>query len=446
MELFEPKIYTKDGVKAYRLVGSDGSEFFYEGSVDYDPKELHKDTQGRLYYPVVGKIGGGVTYYVELDPQVPEIPATSAGPESAAARLINASPRSGPPPTEGVTVKPEETPRAAPAEAPPVTPPETPAIEPATAPGPSESEAAPVGAAPAPSPEEAPVMDGEASDAIKAIFTPKAGAAAGKAGGPARPGKKRSPTWLYAVGAVVLVLALCAIGVYFLSPGMYDGVRSMLHGPPATPTPEPTVTPTPEPSPTATPSPTPTPVPASDIAALNASIVGQIDSDSPSVAAFAQAHVSPSSAGNPLRQACDLFNYVNAQWTSAENGSQTRKASEIAVSLNGTDRDYTVLMVALMRSIGFKAEVVVYYAAGIDAAPGYYPEILVSRTESEYQAVTSQLQAWYGITSPQGRSDEVLGVNWIALSRGDAPGVRPAYDTAYALNGTAISPIIRRPI
>ena len=94
MQLFEPKIYKKNGLEAFRLLGSDGSEFFYEGAIDCDEKELYKDAVGRMYYRVSSRVGGPVKYYVELDPQVPRIPLAAEGKkEKDTSRLVNASPR-----------------------------------------------------------------------------------------------------------------------------------------------------------------------------------------------------------------------------------------------------------------------------------------------------------------------------------------------------------------
>ena len=67
--MLEPKIYSSNGLEACRLLGADGSEFFYEGRVDYNPDQVFKDSQGRAYYLVTTDLGKGMIYYVEVEPQ-----------------------------------------------------------------------------------------------------------------------------------------------------------------------------------------------------------------------------------------------------------------------------------------------------------------------------------------------------------------------------------------
>jgi transglutaminase-like putative cysteine protease len=207
-----------------------------------------------------------------------------------------------------------------------------------------------------------------------------------------------------------------------VKPGAYDPLRTLLNGP--SPTPEPTAVPTEQPTPT----PAPTPVP---------NITDLIDSDSPPVATFAQAHVDANSTGNPLRQSCDLFDYVNDQWKYSDTYATSRTASEITYALEGTTGDYTALMVALMRSLGIESRIVTYNVDG-DDNPRYYPEVLVGNTSAGYRTATEQLGQWYGVVSPQGHADEPGW--WIALSMGDVPGVRPSDAISeYALSEGTIS-------
>ena len=485
MPLFEPKIYRKNGLEAFRLIGSDGSEFFYEGALDCDEKELYKDTLGRLYYPVNAEIGSAVKYYVELEPQVPDIPAAAQDPsEKAISRLVNASPRTGASLPEDLYVRPEaaqelplETPQEAVAELPPETPqedvqelppetpqeavaelpPETPQAAPEetqpAAPAPAEKPAEPAAAAPLPEPVEH-VKREEAASAIHAVFAPKVdvlhppaekpdGAAgpetkkpsdAPPAKEPAKAVKKRSLKWPLVIAIIVLaLLAASAVGVYVIKPQTYDGLRSLFKG--STPTPVPTAVPTEEPTPT----PTPTPTPAPDEGAPSASITEQIDSNSPALATFAQDHLNATYANNQLRQACDLFSLVNAQWKYTDSYPATRKASEILATMDGTSRDYSVLLTALLRSQGIVCRLVFSYPYD-NQYPNYYPEVLVANTSAGYQRAVSEIQQWYNVSSPQGHSDDTG--YWIALSMGDVPGIRPAdAATEYALNGSTISPL-----
>ncbi len=284
MPLFEPKIYKKNGLEAFRLVGSDGSEFFYEGALDCNEKELYKDALGRLYYPVIAEIGGAVKYFVELDPQVPAIPfaAGQDSREKAISRLVNASPRPETSLPEDIYVKPEaaqdlplETPQEAcqhrrrklrrrrrrkrlPSSPRRLRVPPEPAAE-----------------MPLPEPVEHRKSE-EATSAIHAVFAPKVDllhppveetgtvalpetkkpAKASRPKASAKAGKKRSLKWPFAIAVVVIVLlVVSAVGVYVVKPGAYDPLRTLLHGP--SPTPVPTAVPTEQP----TPSPTPTPVP-----------------------------------------------------------------------------------------------------------------------------------------------------------------------------------------
>jgi transglutaminase-like putative cysteine protease len=425
MPLFEPKIYKRNGLEAFRLVGSDGSEFFYEGALDCNDKELHKDSLGRLYYPVIAEIGGTVKYFVELDPQVSPIPFVGQDTNAnAISRLVNASPRPDASLPEDIFVKPEappEVPHEASQEVQPELPDAIPQASPQEA-APIEPETSPAGAAPEPTvdvplagPQEH-MKSPEAASAIHAVFSPKVdilhpagdeepteetgpenepappAKAEKTAEPPAKAPKKRSLKWPLAIGAILVILLAVAAGVYIVKPHTYDGLKSMFKGATPTPTPEPTVTPSP------TPSPTPTPLP--DEGTPGTSISELIDSDNAAVAAFAQAHLNESS-NNTLRKACDLFDFVNSQWKYTSDYTTSRKASEIAYTLQGNTRDYTVLMTALLKSQGIPCRVVFSYPNGRNS-PDYYPELLAANTSTGYQTVMQQLHVWYGIVSPQG--------------------------------------------
>ncbi len=452
MQLFEPRIYKKNGLEAFRLVGSDGSEFFYEGAIDCDEKELYKDAVGRMYYRVSSRVGGLVRYYVELDPQVPRIPLAEEGKkEKDTSRLVNASPRDDMSLPDDIYVVPETLP----ADVPVVTAPEnvheiifnrshdTPPLTPAATPLPVQEEtpAMKPEATPLPVPEESPAMKHEASEAIHAVFSPKVDilhptvdqpeekAADEKYVPPGGAKKKRSLKWPIAIAIVIVLIAVSAAGVYIVKPGAFDGLRSLYAHPTATP--QPTAVPTEEPTPT------PVPTAAPDRVTTLNEFSGLVDPDSPLVLAFAEAHVNASSAGDMVMQACDLFTYVNGHWNYSDNYTQPRKASEIAGTLEGTQKDYTALMYALTQSIHVESRVVFSYSGDLLR---YYPEIFATNTSAGYAAAVQELNTRYSVTSPQGHLDDTG--YWIAMSMGDFPGVRPEGATLeYALYNGMIGPI-----
>lgn len=454
--MFEPKVYKKNGLDAFRLVGSDGSEFFYEGAIDCDESGLYKDAAGRLYYSVTSRVGGSVKYFVELDPQVPQIPLAPEGKkEKDISRLVNASPREGASLPDDIYVVPE----AAQADAPSETTPEDVAesiFDRIHKKAPEQPEAIPLPAreeSPLPKPEasiampllsreESPVIKPEASEAIHAVFSPKADishppadvpekkSADEKAAPPGRTTKKRSLKWPAAVAIVIVLIAVITAGVYVVKPGAFDGLKSLYAQPTATP--QPTPVPTPEPTPT----PTPVPTLAPDQTTLG-DIAGLIDPENSLVMAFARAHTAATSDGDMVMQACDLFSYVNGRWNESENYTQPRRAGEIIGSLEGTQKDYTILMSALMQSMGVESRVIFSYNGDLLR---YYPEVFASNMTAGYDAAVQKLNTRYGVTSPQGHSDDTG--YWISLSIGDVPGIRPEGATLeYALYKGEISPI-----
>ncbi|RPJ52106.1 MAG: hypothetical protein EHJ95_04480 [Methanobacteriota archaeon] len=455
--MFEPKVYKKNGLDAFRLVGSDGSEFFYEGAIDCDESELYKDAVGRLYYSVTSRVGGPVKYYVELDPQVPQIPVAGEGKkEKDTSRLINASPREGASLPDDIYVVPEATQADTPVETTPERVAES-IFDRIHKKAPEQPEAMPLPvqdespvmkpeaseAMPLPAQEESPVMKPEASEAIHAVFSPKADISHPPAGQPEKaaldekyvpPGgtkKKRSLKWPAAIAIVIVLIAFITAGVYVVKPGAFDGLRSLYA--------HPTATPQPTPVPTAEPTPTPTPVPtaAPDQTTTLADIAGLIDPENSLVMAFARAHTDATSDGDMVMQACDLFSYVNGRWNYSDNYTQPRRAGEIIGSLEGTQKDYTILMSALMQSINVESRVIFSYNGDLLR---YYPEVFASNMSAGYSAAVQKLNTRYGVTSPQGHADDTG--YWISLSIGDVPGIRPEGATLeYALYNGEISPI-----
>jgi hypothetical protein len=155
------------------------------------------------------------------------------------------------------------------------------------------------------------------------------------------------------------------------------------------------------------------------------------------VLAFADNHTNVYLADNTLTQACDLFSYVNEHWKYNENYTGPRMASEIAGSLEGTQKDYTILMSALLQSIHAESRVI--YSFNGDLVR-YYPEVFIGNTSASYTVAVQSLNARYGGTSPKGHSDDTG--YWISLGMGSVPGIRPANATLeYALQDGQISPI-----
>lgn len=410
--MFEPKIYKKNGLEAFRLVGNDGSEFFYEGAIDCNETEIFKDAQGRLYYPVTVDVGGATKYYVELEPTVPQIPVIEEGnKEKEISRLVNASPRVAQNLPEDIFVNPEspqeilqETKTEAEA------PQETPALPPET------------------QPQENPEIKEEAAEAIQSIFSRKAGAVPtpSLAQPEEKKPKKKSLKLPIAIALIIILLAAGALGIYMVKPGAFKGLTAIYPGAHSTPTPVPTPIITPTPEPTATPTPVPTPVPGS-VDELS-QLYTLIDFESPGVMAFVADHTNASSAGNQQRRAYDLFNYVNGAWNYSENASGSMKASEIATTLEGNSQDYSVLMCALTSSLDFKSRIVVAYNGD---AEYYYPEILVANTSAGFTSAQANLSAWYGVSGRTGHSDD--DGNWISLAMGTMPGKVPESTMEYAI-------------
>ncbi|CAJ35563.1 transglutaminase domain-containing protein [Methanocella arvoryzae] len=430
--LFEPKVYKKNGLEAFRLVGSDGSEFFYEGAIDCNEKEIFKDEQGRLYYPVLTEIGGAVRYYVELDLDFPTIPANDpAYEEKEISRLVNASPRSGRqlpedvfvPRTEEKVVA-EEPALEEPAQevpAPEVLVQEVPVQEEPTSKEPASEEPAPEEPAPPaitePEPSQEPVApEVKASPAEPVVSaqekSPEAEPLARK------PRKTRPMTVPLAIGLILVILIAAIAGAYVLKPEAFDGLTS-LYAP--TPVPQPTPLPTAEPEVTATPEPAPEPVSEPQNVATEAlRIQPLINIDSPAVSAFAAEHIAANSGANKIRQAYDLYTFVNTRWNYTDDlTSQGLPASTLTQALGGNSRDYSVLMCSLTTSVGLESRIIAYYK---NNQLYYYPEILVANTSDDYEAVKADLKTWFGVTQAYGHSD-ARGY-WISLSRGTAPGTR----------------------
>jgi hypothetical protein len=426
--LHKPKVYKKDGLETFRLVGSDGSEFFYEGAIDCDEKEVYRDDQGRPYYPVTAEPGSPLQYFVELEEKAEDLPVSGAG-EKEIAHLIAVSPRTAP----ELPADPPATPEA---------PPETsPRAEPAVDSPPAEQSPAP-GTAPEPAaaPEPQPADKQEPADTARtepggtaAAGSPQPAEAARPPVPPAGKGpEKRSLALPIALVLIVVVVAALA-AIYIVKPGAFDGLGSLFPGaaPSPTPGPEPAATAAPTPEPAATPEPTPEPGSVEELARMHE----LIDYESPAIEDFVTRRMG---SGTLLRQSCNLFSYVNGVW----NNSGSREpglASEIAASPGGSSKDYSVLVCALMKALGYDSRIVAAYE---DDLVYYYPEIMVSKTTSGYYSAREDLKAWYGIDTAYGHSDD--DGYWLSLAMGDAPGRALDPNMEYAVYPTGEAPKILR--
>ena len=429
--MFEPKVYKKNGLEAFRLVGSDGSEFFYEGVIDCNEKEIFKDEQGRLYYPVLTEISGAVRYYVELDLDFPAIPGNDpAYQEKEISRLINASPRSGRQLPEDVFVPraeeevvaeepvPEEPAPEVPAPEEPAV--EEPALQVITEPEPGTEPVAPEANS---SPAEPVVSAQEISREAEPLAR--------------KPRKTRSTTIPLAIGLIIVILIAAVAGAYVLKPEAFNGLTSLYGHLSPTPAPQPTPLPTAAPEVTATPEPTPEPVSGPQNVATEALLIQPlIDIGSPEVSAFTAEHIAADSGADKIRQAYDLYTFVNTRWNDTDNvTAQGLPASTLTQALGGNSRDYSVLMCSLTTSVGLESRIIAYYK---DNQLYYYPEIFAANTSDDYAAVKTDLKTWFGVTQPFGHSDS-KGY-WLSLSMGTAPGTRveAAEEFAIYLSGPPV--------
>ncbi len=413
--MLEPKIYSSNGLEACRLLGADGSEFFYEGRVDYNADQVFKDSQGRAYYLVTTDLGKGMTYYVEVEPKGTPIPILKKGnlPEKEISGLVVSSPRESTelPPKEvfsrPIEPKSPEMPRSAPV---------FPADKPVDGFGmPIEQ----------PAGEEAeeqiePPSEEEHEHAVEAMESIKH--------------KKKRPVlkFILALAAIAIILLAIAGGLYLYKP---DWVKS--HVPfLATPTPVPTITPTitVTPEPTITPTPSPTAPLGPDLYNNLYAIGAAIQATNDSVAQFANNHTGTNtgSANNNLTRTLDVFDYVNANWANAVANETPDNASIIVSRLSGNDRDYSIAMAAIAESLGENSRVV---EAFNDDNATYYPEILVASNDSYYTSVTDYLKSRYVGIEPFGHTAGTQ--HWLSLAMGNAPGIKVNATYEYAVDSSS---------
>jgi transglutaminase-like putative cysteine protease len=389
--LFKPKIYKSNGPDAYHLINEEGGSFLYEGKVEYSEAELFKDEQGRAYYLVTTDIGPS-KYYVEVEPEAKPIHISHEKKEKTISDLIMSSPREAPqkaavPEPAPVEIKPAE-------EQPPVKQPDT-CFE-----SPEVIKPEPI----------APTTHDEAEAAVKAMA----------ALGEHRPRKKRKIFSLPVIVALILSLAvIAAAGVYLIKPDLITRLNLPFI---PTPTPEPTSTPTPTPVPTATPGPTAGLPGGPDLYKSLLAIAPAIEGNNTTVIDFANNHTNVAGGSyHNLAKASDLFDYVNAHWVPIKGVEVPQPASYSVSTLKGDDRDYSILMASLMRSLGIDARVIAAYDG---TAIHYYPEIKIAQNETAYTDAKNYLRGRYNITDPY------VHINgngyWLAMSPGSKPGIKIA--------------------
>jgi hypothetical protein len=425
--LFEPKIYKSNNLEAYHLITEDGGSFLYEGKVDYSEDQIFKDEQGKAYYRVTTSIGGDATYYVEVEPLGTPIPPAQKK-DKTISDLIMASPRDEP-----ADKKPgPEKPMAETADIEPAVPAAD--IEPVV-PFPPEKqpdncfespENPPTSAAREETKEETPAfrpsVTEEAQAAVKAM-----------ASLPDHKPKKKRSLLLPVIGVILIILIIAAAGVYVYKLDLVGNIKHHLMTD-ATPTPGPMVTATPVPTvaPTATPEPTPSIPDGTALLTSLSQIAPAIDSNNSTVVAFANAHVNvPGGSYSPLAKACDIFDYVNANWVMANGTSAPQSAVVSVKTLTGDGRDYSILMVSLMRTLGYDSRVVAAYD-GTDLY--YYPQTDISKNEVGYHEAQSYLRGRYNVTNPYFYPTQPD--YWLSMAMGNTVGVNVTATDQYSIDSS----------
>jgi hypothetical protein len=411
--LLEPKIYKTNGLEAYRLLGADGSEFFYEGRVKYSEDQVFKDSQGRAYYHVTTNLGRGMDYYVEVEPEGTPIPMMKKdrAPEKDISGLVIASPRDSSEalPKETFSRPIQAKPVEKEAGSPPAFPAEKPSasfggsVEPET---PNEEDKAIV-----------PPSDEEHKHAVEAM-------------GSIKPKKRSFLKLTLAVIAIVIVLVAIAGGIYLYKP---DWVRShvpFLATPTPVPTIAPTITATPEPTATSTPEPT---APLGPSLYNNLYAVGAaIHATNESVVQFSNNHTKTSvGTENNLTYTLDVFDYVNAHWTNATGNATPQNATYLVSVLTGSDRDYSIAMCAIAESLGVKSRTVEAFD-GYNAT--YYPEILVASNNSDFTTIQQYIGSRYGVKDAFAHVDGKE--YWLSLARSNVPGQKVNATAEYAVDSS----------
>jgi hypothetical protein len=400
--VLEPKIYTSNGLETIRLLRADGSEFFYEGRVDYDTDQVFKDSQGRAYYLVTTDLGKGIIYYVEVEPKGKPIPILKKGvlPEKDISGLVVSSPRENAKmPSKETFSKPiEQKPAEAPHSA-PVFPADKPVNgfgKPIEQPAGEETDE-----------QIAPPSEEEHEHAVEAMESIK-------------PKKKRSllGTTLVIASIAIILLAIAG-GLYVYKPDWVKSHVPFLATPTPVPTIAPTITATPEPTITPTPQPT-APTTGPDFYNNLYAIGAAIHAANESVAQFSNNHTGTSSGSlnNNVTRALDVFDYVNANWVNTTGNTTPDNASVIVSRLSGNDRDYSIAMASIAESLGVTTRVVEAFN-GDNVT--YYPEILVAYNDGDYTSVKQYLKSRYISTDAFGH---VEGTQyWISLAMGKAAGI-----------------------
>ncbi|WP_230740935.1 transglutaminase-like domain-containing protein [Methanooceanicella nereidis] len=402
-----PKIYDRNGLDAYRIVGSDGSEFFYEGEIEHVNDQVFKDEQGKMYLPLITNLRDGTKYYVEVEVEAPLIKTSGEEPEEEKniASLILASPRNVDNYPEDITatagrqITGEERPLQ-----------ETKDVE-------TEDNITHVqGFEKGPIPQEVPEIEERVPDAVVRPEESISENAPEKPPDYERPERSRGrmPSFMI-VGFVAIIIIIVAISsAYILKPDMIKGYMSTG----ATTTPSATITATPVPTADPTVSPTEEPVSMSiyDTMMLLSSA---IDGSDGSVKAYADNSISQDStdSGNKLAAILDIYEKVCADWSMAEPGNQLPGHPAVTVkTMNGDMKDYSVLMCSLAKSLGFESRIVVSFT---DEGQKFYPEIMVASDETTFDNVKNYLYSRYRIDRPYVHTGD--SEYWINLEI-DSPG------------------------
>lgn len=415
--MFRLKIYYKNGLEAYRLVGSDGNDFFYEGKVEYSDAEVFKDPQGKAYYLVTGFTAAnpGMKYYVEIEPEGTMIPTLKEEltRDKDIADLVVTSPREPVELPEDAFIQPEERIGAGPIEE-SVIEPISQGLETVPAGGPGDATSD--GLMPGNDADSNTLQPDMVREEEKSHVVESASQAPATSGMVKKPGTG-APWPIIMMLAIAIVLVMLA-GVYIYRPGLILGFSSA-----------PTVTPTP-----VLPSPTPTSVPSGVPASGDVSMYDSmkhlayaIDTNSSNISEFAYSHISADD--DKLVQICDIYSHINGRWTFMDDNSTYPEPAGITVStLSGDERDYSVVMCALTASIGVESRVIVSFN-GNDLH--YYPEVNVANNETGYNDAKEYLKSRYGISEPVCHSQN--SEYWISLNMGTVPGQSVDSTSEYAV-------------
>lgn len=422
--MFKPKLYEKDGKKVYRLIGTDASDFFYDGELHFKEDRLFTDNEERCFYQVTTELQPGIKFYIELEPVATRITTMEEKPPEKkfkdTAWLIKASPTEPNVPEKVKETEPEKAHgietaiKDEEAKIPEVEAKET-AKEPSIVEAVLQKE--PVLSVEAEekeiikefgSPVEEPIFENDVNEML-----PKKGISLTKA-----------------LAALLFIGLIAIAGAFILNPGVFSNILPQKF----LPTPLPEITPTPAPEPTITPSPSAAPTPVPSPAGLYESMIMialSIDHNNESVIKFAGDHISQSSknSGNKLAMFLDVYDHVNKNWveTAATDGPPALASQSIS-AMKGSNKDYSALISALAISSGVDSRVLLTFNGDVIDT---HPQIKIASNASEYENALELLSGRYGVSEPYVDIDG--NDRWATISITGKPGITIAGNEKYVI-------------